>query len=104
MKFFFVIEGANPIELESFRFNKGQSRIVRIPVIGGTVYNRTRPEPDTFHLRAKCTLPKAPNFHVVSDDLQVFECVAEAAGAAGGTLELAGYVVSNWQIDKNDER
>ena len=99
MQFFYITDDNCILPIRSFVFRQGQSRLIRIPTLGGDVFQRTRPEPDTFTMDATGTRQLLGPFRVFDSSHTVYECIGiNMNGGTGGTT-ISGIVTNQWQLD-----
>ena len=99
MNFYYVDEDGNLTPLVSFTIREGQSHVVPIPVIGGTVFGRSKREPDTFRLVSSSMLPQVGNFRVVSSDCTVYGCIGSSVGVEHRTLVVSGVIHDRYEVE-----
>src|SRR5438067_944769 len=103
MTYFYVTDEGALVRLAEFSITEGQSYIVRIPVFGGTFYQRTRKEPDAFRMNASGLLPQVGQFRVVDENATVYGCIAVNTTVAGGALIVTGIVHDKWEAEQKQE-
>lgn len=99
MQFFYVRDGNELVLLRSFSFQQGQSRLIRIPTLSGDVFQRTRPEPDTFMMDATGTGQLLGPFRVVDASRMVYECIGINMNGGTGGMTISGIVTNRWQLE-----
>lgn len=99
MNFFYVDNDGNLTPLVSFTIREGQSQVVPIPVIGGTVFGRSRREPDTFRLESSSMLPQVGNFRVVATDCAVYGCIGTSVSVENRTLLVGGVIHDRYEVE-----
>jgi hypothetical protein len=103
MTYFYVTNEGQLVRLASFALTEGQSCVVRIPVIGGSIYQRTRKEPDTFVMVASGLLPQVAQFRVVDENAVVYGCVGNNTIIRDGSLVVSGIVYDRWEAEQKAE-
>jgi hypothetical protein len=103
MQFFYITDDNGIVPLRSFVFRQGQSRLIRIPTLGGDVFQRTRPEPDTFTMDATGTRQLLGPFRVVDSSRTVYECIGTNVNGGTGGTTISGIVTGRWQLEDADE-
>ena len=103
MMYFYVTNEGQLVRLASFSVTEGQSYTVRIPVIGGSFYHRTRKEPDSFVMVAAGLLPQVGQFLVVDENAVVYGYVGGSTLIRDGSPVVSGIVHDRWEAEQKAE-
>lgn len=100
MRFFYVKDENGLAPVRSFVFRQGQAPIIiRTPGIGGDVFHRGRPDPDTFTMDVTGLGQQVGAFKVVDENLTVYECFGTNVSGDNGGMMVSGFVTARWQIE-----
>jgi hypothetical protein len=99
MRYFYVRDENNLSVVRSFVFQQGQASHVRTPALGGDVFHRGRPEPDTFTMDATGLGQQVGAFRVVDENFTVYECIGTNVNGGNRGMAVSGIVSARWQIE-----